>query len=367
MKKLLSILLALTLVLGLLAGCASSADQGAEEATEEAAAETDGGEEAAADDAAGTVQVNKEDLKVALILPSNIDDQGWSTAAYLGLQAIEETYGCETHYSEFVGQSEMEERFRTYAESGYNVIFGHGSEFFDAAAAVAPDFPDVAFIITSTDQYQEPNVASVNTLPTEMGALAGAAMAYATKTKKVGVVGGMSLVSIVAACNAAIAAVHMIDPEIEVMANMTGSDDDQAKAKEVTQAMIDRGADVIFYDADAAGLGSLEACQENGVLAVPAVSLNETDVTLMAAGNEISLAMDVAVGYVVDGTFKAGYYPMGCAEGCVFYEPYEPVWNEALSEEGKAGVQELYEKFVNHELDAGQMIEEYVPADELLS
>jgi basic membrane protein A len=280
----------------------------------------------------------------------------------MGLQEIAETYGCETHYSEFVELSEYEARFRSYAEDGFNVIIGHGSEFFDAAAAVAPDFPDVAFVITSTDQHQAPNLASVNTLPADMGALAGVAMAKATKSGTVGVIGGMSLVSIVAACNAATGAAIMTNPDINVLTNMTGDDEDKTKAKEVALAMIDKGADVIFYDADAAGLGALEACQEKGVLAIPAIAMNDTEVTLMGAINDIPHAMDAVVGKVVDGTFAGEYYPMGCADDCAYYITGS-AWDANMDDEAAAAVEDVYQKLISGELNSYDIIDEYCPDD----
>ena len=352
MKRMLTTLLSLTLVLGLLAGCTNTSDSGNAEPTSGTGA---------ADSASpsGGVQIDKEDLKVGLILPGSINDQGWSTSAYLGLQAIEESYGCETTYMENVTVASYEEAFRSLATAGYNVIFGHGSVFFDAAEIVSKEFPDVAFVITSTDSYSPPNVASVNTLPTEMGYIGGVGAALATKSGIVGAIGGSSLVSIVEAMNAFSAAALATNPDVTVLTNMTGDDFDAAKCKEVAQAMIDQGADVIFYDADAAGLGALEACQENGVMAIPAIadaSDLAPDTVLMSACNAIGQAMDTVVGYIVDGTFTGQYYPMGCETGCVFYTTNDPVWNANMTEENQAKVEEVYQQLANKEIDIAAQV-----------
>ena len=331
MKKFLALALALAMSASMLAGCANNS-------ASNSSAPSSGTPSSSAPSGEGggsTIQIAKEDLKVGLVLPGSINDQGWSTSAYLGLQAIEEDYGCETTYMENVTVASYEESFRSLASAGYNVIFGHGSEFFDAAEIVGAEFPDVAFIVTSTDRFAAPNVASVNTLPTEMGYIGGVGAALAT------------------------------NPDIKVLTNMTGDDFDAAKCKEVAQAMIDQGADVIFYDADAAGLGALEACQENGVMAIPAIadaSELAPDTVLMSACNAIGQAMDTVVGYIVDGTFTGQFYPMGCDTGCVYYTTNDPVWNANMTEENQAKVEEVYQQLVNKEIDVDAAIAS-VPAE----
>ncbi|MCI8478283.1 MAG: BMP family ABC transporter substrate-binding protein [Oscillospiraceae bacterium] len=368
MKKLLALALSLSLALGMLAGCSSSGGGTASTPPSQAPENSNAPQQSEAPSqggsSGGTIQINKEDLKVALVLPGSINDQGWSTSAYLGLQAIEEDYGCDTNYMENVAVAAYEEAFRNYASAGYNVIFGHGSEFFDAAEIVGAEFPDVAFIVTSTDRFAAPNVASLNTLPTEMGVLGGVCAAYASKSGVIGAIGGSSLVSIVGAVNAYSAAALMTKPDLKVLTNMTGDDFDAAKCKEVAQAMIDQGADVIFYDADAAGLGALEACEENGILAIPAIadaSALAPNTVVMSACNAIGQAMDAAVGMVVEGSFEGKFYPMGCDTGCVFYTKNDSVWDANMSDEGKAAVEDAYQKMASKELDAQKIIDDYLP------
>lgn len=370
MKKLLALALTLAMSLTMLAGCTDpNANTGSSNPPASGTPASGTPASGAPSGEGSTIQIAKEDLKVGLVLPGSINDQGWSTSAYLGLQAIEEDYGCETTYMENVTVASYEESFRSLASAGYNVIFGHGSEFFDAAEIVGAEFPEVAFVVTSTDRYAAPNVASVNTLPTEMGYIGGVGAALATKTGTVGAIGGSSLVSIVGAVNAFSAGVLATNPDIKVLTNMTGDDFDAAKCKEVAQAMIDQGADVIFYDADAAGLGALEACQENGVMAIPAIadaSELAPDTVLMSACNAIGQAMDTVVGYIVDGTFTGQYYPMGCDTGCVFYTTNDAVWNANMTEENQAKVEEVYQQLANKEIDVDAAIDT-VPAEILVS
>ena len=151
MKKLLALILSLIMVLSLAAcGGDTTDDTGDTDTGNTDTGDTDTGDTDTGD-AAGAIQIAKEDLKVAIVLPGTVNDAGWTASAYEGILAIEESYGCETSYMESIPVTNAEEVFRNYANSGYNVIFGHGSEYYDAAAAVAEEFPEIAFIVTSTD------------------------------------------------------------------------------------------------------------------------------------------------------------------------------------------------------------------------
>jgi basic membrane protein A and related proteins len=88
-------------------------------------------------------------FKVALLSPGPVSDAGWNALAYEGLLAIRDQLGAEISQVETKTPAEFEEGFRDYARRGFDLIFGHGFEFQDAAAAVAPDFPDTVFITTS--------------------------------------------------------------------------------------------------------------------------------------------------------------------------------------------------------------------------
>lgn len=354
MKKFLSLLLALVMVLSLVA-CGGPA-----------------GEDEVEGDVVADEGTAESDLKVAIIFPGTINDKGWTFSAYEGLLAIEESYGCEINYVESTPVTNAEEAFRNYANSGYNVIFGHGSEYYDAAAIVAEDFPDVSFIVTSTDYSNGSNLASVNTLPTQMGFLAGVAAAHATKSKVVGAIGSVPFVSIVDALNGYIAGVKSVDPSIKVLTNMTGDDTDTVKTHEVAIAMMEQGADVIMNDANAAGQGVIEACNEKNCLYIACIADHSElapDTCIVSCCNALSAAMDYVVGKVVDGTFTGQFYPLGCEAGAVYYVVNEPVWNTVLSAEGQAAVQAAFDDFVaNPGAEyVDNLIASLVPAEEMVS
>lgn len=86
-------------------------------------------------------------IKVAFALLWTIDDQGWTTGHYRGIQYLTEKMGdqVEIAYTEKVRAADAERVFRGYAAQGYDLIFGTTFEHMDALIRVAKDYPDIRF------------------------------------------------------------------------------------------------------------------------------------------------------------------------------------------------------------------------------
>lgn len=316
--------------------------------------------------ASGTADTPKE-WRVAVALSGPVNDGGWNTGAYNGLEAIKAKYGVETSYSESVDASSFEEIFRNYVTLGYNVIFGHGSEFGEAASIVAADYPDVIFCVNSTTNFTEPNLAGVNPDGNEMGIILGVAAGYATKTKKIGAIGGANVPTNTDPMNGFAAGAKSVDPEITCVMSIIDSFEDAALAKEQALAMIDAGVDVIFCDCDIAGMGIFEACKERNVYCMPTYGDQNylvPDHSIMSGLCDAGLAMVAVMDEIVNGTFKAQSYVFGVQAGCTGYVANDAVYNKAVSAEGQAAVEDIYNKIKSGEAEAYALIEQYLPAAE---
>ncbi len=207
----------------------------------------------------------KAKLKIAALLPGPINDGGWNTAMYNSLKHQEEVFGAEIAYTENTPESDYEEIFRSYAENGFKVIFGHGFQFGKAALKVAPDFTDTVFIINSTNLSQAPNVGSFLVNDFQSGFAQGVIAAITTKTGVVGYIGGIEIPPIVAQGKGFVAGAKYINPKIDARLIMIGTFTDVARAKEVASSLIQDKADVLVGDANEAGLGVVEAAKAAGV------------------------------------------------------------------------------------------------------
>src|SRR5829696_7349461 len=88
-------------------------------------------------------------FRVALLTPGPISDQSWNGGAYQGLLRIRDSLGASISHIQTKTPAEFEEQFRQYGSQGYQLVFGHGFEFQDAAKRVGPDHPQTIYVVTS--------------------------------------------------------------------------------------------------------------------------------------------------------------------------------------------------------------------------
>ncbi len=202
-------------------------------------------------------------LKVALLTPGPISDQSWNGGAYQGLLRIRDSLGATVSHIQTRTPAEFEENFRQYGAQGYTLVFGHGFEFQDAAVRVAPEFPKTIYITTSGSTTGK-NLAGMRFAFEEPSYLAGTLAGAMTRTGVVGVIGGTELPPVKSSFEAFAAGARAINPKVQVITSYIGNWDDAGAGKEQALAQIARRADIIFQNADAAGLGVFQAARESG-------------------------------------------------------------------------------------------------------
>src|SRR5262249_43994278 len=138
--------------------------------------------------------------------------------------------------------------------------------------------------------------------------LEGMLAAGVSKTGKAGVVGGMKIPSVTSTVQAFIAGTTVLNPQFVVTTAYVGNWEDVGAAKAAALALIQQGSDVLFHNADAAGLGVFQAAQERKVLAFGA-NKNQNDVApdvvLASAVIDIPKAFLSVAEQVKNGTFVA--------------------------------------------------------------
>ena len=201
-------------------------------------------------------------FKVALLTPGPISDQSWNGSAYTGLMRIRDSIdGAQVSHIQTKPPAEFEENFRQYGAAGYSLVIGHGFEFQDAAARVGPEFPKTIFITTGGNTVGA-NVAAMSFSFAEPSYLAGIVAGAMTKSNVLGCIGGTELPPVKAAFAAFAAGAKSVNPRATVLVSYIGNWEDASAGKEQALAQLGRGVDVIFQDADAAGLGAFQAVRE---------------------------------------------------------------------------------------------------------
>ena len=232
-------------------------------------------------------------FKVALLTPGPISDRSWNYGAHQGLLRIRDSLGASISHIQTRTPAEFEENFRQYGMQKYDLVFGHGFEFQDAAVRVSPEFPNTIFITTSGNTVR-PNVSGMvfgfEDASYEAGVLAGSL----TRTGVLGVIGGTELPPVKSSFRAFTAGVRSVKPRAVILTSYIGNWDDASAGKEQALAQISRKADIIFQNADAAGLGIFQAAREKpGVLVFGSNS------------NQNAVAPEVVIGSVVIDLPKA--------------------------------------------------------------
>ena len=226
-------------------------------------------------------------FRVALLTPGPISDQSWNGGAYQGLLRIRDSLGATVSHIQTKTPAEFEEQFRQYGSQGYDLVFGHGFEFQDAAKRVGPDFPKTIYITTSSSTSGT-NVAGVEFAFSDASYLAGMVAGIMTKSNVLGVIGGTKLPPVTASFTAFEQGAKAVNAKAKVLTSYIGNWEDVSAGKEQALAQIGRGADIIFQNADAAGLGVFQAARET-----------RRALVVGSNSNQNSVAPEIVIGSVV--------------------------------------------------------------------
>jgi len=216
-------------------------------------------------------------FRVALLTPGPISDQSWNGGAYQGLLRIRDSLGATVSHIQTKTPAEFDEQFRQYGSQGYDLVFGHGFEFQDAAKRVGPDHPRTIYVVTSGSSVGA-NVAGIEFAFADASYLAGMLAGAMTKSNVIGVIGGTELPPVRESFTAFSRGARVMNPKITILTSYIGNWDDVSAGREQALAQIGRNADVIFQNADAAGLGVFRAARETKKALVIGSNSDQNDV-----------------------------------------------------------------------------------------
>lgn len=247
-------------------------------------------------------------------------DKSFNEAAYRGMEQWKKETGKPYLEFEISNESQREQAIRRMAERGATPIIGVGFGQASSIEKVAKDFPKLQFAIIDM-VVSQPNVQSVVFKEHEGSFLVGAMAAIASKSGKVGFVGGMDIPLIRKfQCGYEQGAKH-VNPKAEVFANMTGTTgaawNDPARGGELARAQFAKGADVVFAAAGGTGTGVYQAAKDAGKLAI-GVDSNQNHLQPGTMLTSMIKKVDVAVYNVAKG-HKPGLTVLGLKEGGVDY------------------------------------------------
>lgn len=286
----------------------------------------------------GTAEAPKSDLKVALLTPGPVSDSGWSALAYQGLQDIKKDLGATVDNQEATGPK-IKDAMRSYAQKGYQIVFGHGFEYNEPGVDLAKDFPDTYFI-SSSGGKTAPNAGAFRFYLEQGCYLAGMVAAKMSKSGTIGSVAVQNYPSIVSTLKAYEAGAKAARPDIKIIPTVYfNNEGDVAKAKQATEQVLSQGADFVIHQANAAAQGVFDAAKEKGAYAFGTnadQNDNASGVVLASATIVAGPAFLDLAKQVQEKKYKGEITLMGMDKGTIDF-----VWNPKLKDKVPADVQTL--------------------------
>lgn len=192
-----------------------------------------------------------EPFRVAVIMPSAINDLAFSQSMYDALLRIQEEMGgpdmFEIVYSDgMFNVDDAAAAIRDYATQGYDLVIAHGSQYGSSLQEIAPDFPETSFAWgTTAETFGQPNIFAYEAASQEGGYVNGVLAATLTTSKVIGVVGPIEVGDAKLYVDGFKAGVAATNPDVTVNVNYIGSFSDVALASEAASTHLSAGADAL--------------------------------------------------------------------------------------------------------------------------
>jgi basic membrane protein A len=192
-----------------------------------------------------------EPFRVAVVMPSAINDLAFSQSMYDALVRIQTEMGgpekFEIVYSEgMFNVDDAAAAIRDYASQGFNLVIAHGSQYGSSLQEIAPDFPGTSFAWgTTAETFGQPNIFAYEAASQEGGYVNGVLAATLSQTGTIGVVGPIEVGDAKLYVEGFKAGVAATNPNVTVNVNYIGSFSDVALASEAASTHLAAGADVL--------------------------------------------------------------------------------------------------------------------------
>jgi basic membrane protein A len=250
-------------------------------------------------------------------------DKSFNQSAFEGAERFKKETKIGYIEAQASSDTQAEQVLRGLARKKLDLIAAIGFSQTQAVQKVAKEFPNVHFVIIDAVAKGD-NINAVLFREEEGSYLVGTAAALASKTKKIGFVGGMDIPLIRTFACGYTQGAKAAAPKIEVLQNMVGTTsaawNDPAKGGELARAQFERGVDVVFAVAGGSGMGTLQQAKEKGKLAI-GVDANQNylhpGTMLTSMVKHVDNAIYDSFMQMKNGSWQAGISYKGLKEGGV--------------------------------------------------
>ncbi|MFC2054231.1 BMP family protein [Chloroflexota bacterium] len=342
-------LFALVLLLALLVSACGGTTPTEQPAAEEPSAEEPAAEEPAVEEP----MVEEGPFRVAVVMPSAINDLAFSQSMYDALVAIQGEMGGEDNMELVYSESmfvvdDAAAAIRDYASQGFDLVIAHGSQYGSSLQEIAPDFPETSFawgttVDTFTDQGID-NVFAYEARSEQGGYVNGVVAASMSDSNVIGIVGPIETGDAKLYVDGFAAGAKAAKPDIGVNVNWIGSFSDVALAAEAANTHIAAGADAMSGTAQMV-VGAIGVAEENGVLWFGTQASQTSLAPDIVVANQVydwTVVLDKMIDLIKKGTLGGTAYALTLENGGLVID-YNPDFDlpadvKTLADETVAGI-----------------------------
>jgi basic membrane protein A len=258
-----------------------------------------------------------------------INDSGYNQAMHESVQAIKTNIPCvkiieaENVYDEAGATTTIEQMIQNGAKMIIATAFSHQQPAFD----LSKKYPDVIFEHAG-GWMMGPNFANFYGKPPEVWYAEGVAAAMMTKTKRLGFVAAFPLGWTLTFANAFELGAKSVDPSIVTEVKFTFAWGDSAKEAEVTNALINAGADVITMHVDSPAT-VISTAESRSVYSIGFQSTAAMQFApkywIVGSGFTLGDKLTWLASTVLDKTWKPIFLRCSLSEGCMALSDYGPL------------------------------------------
>ena len=220
-------------------------------------------------------------------------------------------------------ETQFEQAQRRFAQRGQDPIVAVGFSQAVALEKVAKEFLNTHFTLIDM-VVPLPNVQSVVFREHEGSFLVGVLAALASKSGKIGFVGGMDIPLVRRFQCGYEQGVKYANPGAELISNMTGTTpaawNDPGRGAELAKGQFDRNVDVVYAAAGSTGIGVLQAAKDRGKYAI-GVDSNQNHLhpgtMLTSMLKRVDLAAYQSFKSMQSASWRSGVQVLGLKEGGV--------------------------------------------------
>ena len=311
------------------------------------------------------------DFKACMVSDSGgFDDKSFNQTSHDGLVQAQEDMSVKTGEVESNAPSEFADNIQAMVDEGCQSITTVGFLLGDATEAAAKKNKDIDFSIVDF-AYEKPpaNLKGLTFNTAEPAYLAGYLAAAKSETGVVGTFGGLNIPTVTIFMTGFVQGVEKYNEDNGTNVKVIGWDPDsgkgsftndfesKTKGQSTAEEMITQGADVIMPVAGPAGLGGLQAAQDNDAWGIwvdtdgckSAAEYCDSLLTSVMKGMDV--AVETAIKDAASGNFTNEVYEGTLENGGVALAPYGP--KADVDSELDAKIQDLKQQIIDGEIKVG--------------